>query len=218
MVGRKVVLEDSGKRAEIVDHYRQGFSMLEMARQHGVSAWSIRNVLSAAGETINSSRRNPRNRTPIAKAEEAHALYVGGLNLQQVGDKIGLSDIGVLRVLRRHYPESIRPNSGPGSSRWRGGRMIESKGYARVWIDPSDPMAVMKDKGGYVSEHRLILARKIGRPIRADETVHHIDGDRMNNDPANLELRQGRHGKHVAMCCLDCGSRNIGHAGLGNGG
>jgi len=32
------------------------------------------------------------------------------------------------------------------------------------------------------------MERKIGRPLRANENVHHIDGDRLNNDPANLEL------------------------------
>ena len=28
----------------------------------------------------------------------------------------------------------------------------------------------------------------IGRPLRGAENVHHLDGDRLNNDPSNLEL------------------------------
>lgn len=67
---------------------------------------------------------------------------------------------------------------------------------------------------GHVLEHRLVMARKLGRPLLRTETVHHIDGDRMNNAPENLQLRQGKHGKHVVMCCLDCGSHNIGHVEL----
>ena len=62
---------------------------------------------------------------------------------------------------------------------------------------------------GNVYEHRLILARKLGRSLRSEETVHHIDGNRRNNSPENLQLRQGHHGKGAVLHCADCGSCNI---------
>jgi hypothetical protein len=37
-------------------------------------------------------------------------------------------------------------------------------------------------------EHRLVMAEVLGRPLAADETVHHRNGDRLDNDPSNLEL------------------------------
>lgn len=37
-------------------------------------------------------------------------------------------------------------------------------------------------------EHRFVMAQMLGRPIFPDESVHHKNGDRRDNRPANLEL------------------------------
>jgi DNA-binding transcriptional regulator YiaG len=48
---------------------------------------------------------------------------------------------------------------------------------------PDSPMA---DNSGYAYEHRLVAARTIGRDLRTDEHVHHINGDITDHDPENL--------------------------------
>ena len=47
---------------------------------------------------------------------------------------------------------------------------------------------VLKIAGRQYKEHRLVMERKLGRKLHGSENVHHIDGDRQNNDPSNLEL------------------------------
>jgi hypothetical protein len=37
-------------------------------------------------------------------------------------------------------------------------------------------------------EHRVVAEQKIGREIRRDEHVHHLDHNHLNNAPDNLEV------------------------------
>lgn len=45
-----------------------------------------------------------------------------------------------------------------------------------------------------IFEHRFVMEKMLGRPLKNTETVHHIDGNKINNNPSNLELRVGAHG------------------------
>ena len=51
------------------------------------------------------------------------------------------------------------------------------------------------------SEHRYIVEQKIGRKLKSDEIVHHIDGNKRNNDPSNLTIMsRAEHAKlHARM-------------------
>lgn len=45
-----------------------------------------------------------------------------------------------------------------------------------------------------ILEHRYVMEQHIGRKLHSEETVHHVNGDRFNNDLSNLELFSSRHG------------------------
>lgn len=66
------------------------------------------------------------------------------------------------------------------------GRSINKDGYASV-ICPVDYLG-MAMSNGRVLEHRMVLARKIGRNLQPQEVVDHIDGIRLHNNPDNLRL------------------------------
>jgi transcription elongation factor Elf1 len=95
---------------------------------------------------------------------------------------------------------------GTSSPVWKGGRTMNQGGYVLLRV-PEHPYA--QQHHGYVPEHRLVMEQKVGRFLEKHETVHHINGQRDDNRPENLQLRSGRHGKGACYRCLDCGSTNV---------
>lgn len=63
--------------------------------------------------------------------------------------------------------------------------------------------------------HRVIAEQMLGRPLRKDEIVHHIDGNKHNNDPSNLRIMtQSEHAKIHFMRKVKCIDTNIVYDGI----
>lgn len=60
---------------------------------------------------------------------------------------------------------------------WKGGKSTQD-GYIFKRIG----------KGKYVGEHRLIMEKEIGRVLRDDEIIHHVDRNKLNNRIDNLQI------------------------------
>lgn len=66
---------------------------------------------------------------------------------------------------------------------------VTSGGY-RILRKPGHPSA---DKSGSIFAHRFVMAEHLGRALHADETVHHINGNKLDNRIENLELWSSNH-------------------------
>jgi hypothetical protein len=140
--------------------------------------------------------------------------YEEGVDLKVLAEEGGVALSTVSKAIRS-LGGSIRKRgfgssdiSGPANPAWRGGSYVHN-GYRYAWLPTEHRLAVMRRSKGYVLEHRLVMAEVLGRPLGDHETVHHVNGDTLDNRPENLQLRQGRHGRGVHVRCGDCGSTNV---------
>ena len=96
---------------------------------------------------------------------------------------------------------------GKNHSNWKGGKSIHSYGYRLVNINLLSEKEKKlfesmfmghREKGNtslVIYEHRLIMARKIGRPLLKKEEVHHFNGIKTDNRLENLALLESHNHK-----------------------
>jgi len=198
-------------QASICERYAAGESVKLLAKDFDVSVFTIRDIVKSNGGEIN-PRGQQYRRFTNDELETMRQMRDQGASQTAIATTLNTSQIVVSRVMKENgiVPNQVGHATGSKHASWRGGRHITQSGYYEIWLDPKDPMApFMRNRMGYVLEHRLVLARKLGRPLKKSETVHHINGDKLDNRSENLQLRQGRHGNGEVYCCADCGSRNI---------
>ena len=160
------------------------------------------------GQSDNGDWWELRGAKAWTRAKESACTVCGGMFIQRQGRNRKTCGRTCGGRSRTDY------KTGSESPSWRGGIWIGKGGY-RYLYKPDHPNAVGPGKK-YVAEHRLVMENEIGRLLEPHERVHHLDGDKLNNKPENLELwvgghptgqRKGEGQTHCATCtCFEVGS------------
>jgi DNA-binding CsgD family transcriptional regulator len=209
MAGKRVIKTDTEQ--QILAEYASGERASVIAKRHGINRKTVLISVRRNGGAIRDQRS--ASGRPVVPPEsyvgKVLALRAKGMSQQEIANELRMSQAVISRVLRQNgLPTANRPE-GSTHGMWKGGKTKTGQGYVQAWVAADDQMAAMRSRSGYILEHRLVVARAIGRPLDQRETVHHINGDRQDNRLENLQLRQSAHGVGVVFVCGDCGSRHI---------
>lgn len=108
------------------------------------------------------------------KALERQHRYRAKMHSERFGDGAG--------DMRGRHGNHAR---GEHSGHWNGGRWMHGDGYVAIAVPDGHHL---RQKNGYAYEHQLVAEKMLGRRLEPDEVVHHRNGKRDDNRPANLEV------------------------------
>lgn len=93
---------------------------------------------------------------------------------------------------KRHY--------GKDHPSWKGGRVIDAVGRILIKLNRYEFFYPMAQRNGYVLEHRLVMAKHLGRNLHSWEIVHHRNAIKNDNRIDNLQLvSNDRHNQITIM-------------------
>lgn len=186
---------------DILDSYKNGIGTTKISEKFNVATSVITRILKENNIII--------KRVFTSDKEEVHQkvlqMYLDGFTQEEIMKECHIRRDSVNKILTKLY----QGYEDKKRKFLRKDEIIDGNGYRKIKLDKDDTYYSMSRLNGYVFKHRYVMAKHLGRILEKKEHVHHIDGDRANNDISNLQLRTTYHGPGQTYKCNCCGSSDI---------
>jgi hypothetical protein len=120
------------------------------------------------------------------------SLYDGKRSSREIARIVGLSPRYVRKVAKQKGLDQLHCGAQPGevNHQFVSGRRVDLDGYVLITAPPDHYSARKRPhrNGRIIFEHRMVLEKKLERPLHPGEVSHHKDGLTLHNDPSNLLL------------------------------
>lgn len=186
-------------KSELEEIYsREGMTLKKMCEIVGCkSDITMSKILRKNGIDTNQNQKlaykKRGNRTDAEFKEYLTEEYCHKLrSMTNIAKELGISWVIVSRYLDKYNipkRDKSEQQSGYGAPVFKGGIRKTEHGYILVHF-PDHPFAI--GSTGCVYAHRIIAEGMLGRYLKHDEVVHHIDMNKQNNNPNNLVVLTNR--------------------------
>lgn len=202
---RKIIKFTKEQKEKIIDGYTSGISIEKIAKNYNVS----NEIISKFLKNNNIQIRKNNFGYSITHKDKIIQMWNSGASHQEIKNILNIkTSASITRILKRFLP-NYQGRRKERCNFWKGGKKIECRGYIKIKIDENDKYFCMTDSNNYIYEHRYVMAKYLDRPLLKNEQVHHINGNKSDNNIKNLQLVIGSHGSGQCYKCSDCDSRKI---------
>ena len=203
------------QKNEMAELYAKGIGTMEICSRFGCSDGALYTALRRAElpvRGVKSPRPATRKAWTTNDIEGIVWNWKAGFSKSRIAREYKTYPGAIDCILRAYGydPSDLRYAKGKNNHRWKGGRIVDQAGYVQIRVTDKIKQWLPENwKNPYAREHRVVMARHLGRPLSQHETVHHINGDTLDNRIDNLQLRGKAHGEGQVFICQDCGSHNV---------
>lgn len=186
-------------RQAAVDMYVKGVPATIVAAKFKCSSTTVSAWVRAAGETMRRPAHDKSKNSAICD------MYSDGASPKDIAAEFGVSSTVVRNVLHENGIGNLRGVRFPYGALYKNGH-----GYLLRTLHPDYWLHQYGSKrtrsaARSMFEHRRVMAEHLGRPLKSEETVHHLNGNRDDNRIENLELHSTNHGPGQHWVCANCG-------------
>lgn len=199
------------EKAGICAGYKSGKTIRQLRSQYRCAYTAIGAVLDELSVARRSKNRVATNFTKEEKARII-AEYEQGATIHQLMSRYRRSQLTIVTLLHQSGVQRrpsgwnlklpaikariqclARERVGEKHPCWKGG-VILKRGYKYIFSKDHP----YRDNQRYVKNSRLVMEKKLGRFLRPEEVVHHINGNCLDDRLQNLRLfpDNGSHIKH----------------------